>query len=62
MFEFENLTFAPIDRNLIAAESLSQGELKWLNEYHATVYEKLEPLLDNDTKAWLKKATAPIMP
>ncbi|MBL4836476.1 MAG: M24 family metallopeptidase C-terminal domain-containing protein [Kordiimonadaceae bacterium] len=33
-----------------------------LNEYHATVYEKLEPLLDNDTKAWLKKATAPIMP
>ncbi|MBL4836477.1 MAG: M24 family metallopeptidase [Kordiimonadaceae bacterium] len=28
MFEFENLTFAPIDRNLIAAESLGQGELK----------------------------------
>lgn len=60
MFEFENLTWAPIDRNLIDPSGLSDIELKWLNDYHATVYEKLSSLVDSETKAWLEKATAPI--
>lgn len=60
MFEFENLTWAPIDHNLIDASGLNDIELNWLNEYHATVYEKLASLVDSETKAWLKKATAPI--
>ncbi len=60
MFEFENLTWAPIDRNLIDASGLDDIELNWLNEYHATVYEKLASLVDSETKAWLEKATAPI--
>jgi len=60
MFEFENLTWAPIDRNLIEASVLNSIELKWLNEYHATVYRKLVALVDTKTKAWLEKATAPI--
>ncbi|MEX0299933.1 MAG: aminopeptidase family protein P, partial [Kordiimonas sp.] len=60
MFEFENLTWAPIDRNLIDASGLDDIELKWLNDYHTAVYEKLAPLVDSETKAWLEKATAPI--
>jgi len=58
MFEFENLTWAPIDHNLIDASKLNETELAWLNTYHATVYEKLGPIVDSVTNAWLKQATA----
>ncbi|PCJ51868.1 MAG: hypothetical protein COA73_16850 [Candidatus Hydrogenedentota bacterium] len=57
MFEFETLTFAPIDYNLIDASALNPAELKWLNDYHAAVYEKLESLVDSETKSWLARAT-----
>jgi len=60
MFEFENLTWAPIDRNLIAIEALNDKELKWLNNYHAAVYEKLGSFVDSETQDWLKAVTAPL--
>ena len=31
-----------------------------LNNYHAQVYEKISPYLDEDEKAWLKEATRAI--
>ena len=61
MFEFENLTWAPIDRNLIAVAALNDSELTWLNNYHAEVYEKLNSLVDGETGKWLKTATAPML-
>ena len=60
MFEFENLTWAPIDHNLIDASKLNKTELTWLNTYHTTVYEKLGPIVDSVTNTWLKQATAPL--
>jgi len=60
MFEFENLTWAPIDRNLIEVNALNDSELNWLNKYHAEVYAKLANIVDSDTQDWLRDATSPL--
>ncbi|MFN3626055.1 MAG: aminopeptidase P family protein [Hyphomicrobium sp.] len=57
---FETLTLAPIDKRLIAKELLSAEELEWLNDYHARVFAALSPELDDETRAWLKAATAAV--
>jgi len=38
---FENLTMAPIDKDLILTENLNKNEKKWLNNYHRTVFKNL---------------------
>ena len=41
---FENLTMAPIDKDLIIKENLNKNEKKWLNNYHQTVFKNLKNL------------------
>jgi len=60
LFGFETVTLAPIDRDLVATELLTQGERDWLNAYHARVHAALGPKLDADCRAWLDAVTAPI--
>ena len=60
MLGFETLTFAPIDRRLVVKEMLSEGELAWLNDYHAQVLAKIGPTLSGADRAWLDQACAPI--
>jgi len=57
-YGFEPLTYIPFERKLIDVDRLSKTQLQWLNNYHASVVEKLEPVLDAATIAWLKKAAA----
>ncbi|HHU07456.1 MAG TPA: aminopeptidase P family protein [Clostridiaceae bacterium] len=58
---FDNLTFVPFDRELIDPEMLSPEELKWTNDFHASVLEKVEPLLkDNNEIEWLRQTCAPL--
>jgi Xaa-Pro aminopeptidase len=57
---FETLTLAPIDHRLIAADVLTSAEIAWLDGYHARVADKLAPLLDHETGAWLAAATCPL--
>jgi Xaa-Pro aminopeptidase len=57
---FETLTLAPIDRRLIVKELMSADEIAWLDAYHAHVAEALGPELDEETRPWLRKATAPL--
>jgi Xaa-Pro aminopeptidase len=40
-------------------ELLSADEKKWVNEYHAQVWEKVSPLLKHDKRAleWLRRET-----
>ena len=54
---FETLTLAPIDHRLIDTRLLSNGELEWVNAYHARVRETLAPLLDRETRVWLEATT-----
>jgi Xaa-Pro aminopeptidase len=57
---FEALTLAPIDRRLVDPGLLTPGEIKWLDAYHARVYARLFPELDDATAGWLEQATAPL--
>jgi Xaa-Pro aminopeptidase len=60
MLGFETLTFAPIDRRLIAIDLLSQAERTWLDAYHADVAAKIGPQLEPEVRAWLQTECAPI--
>jgi Xaa-Pro aminopeptidase len=58
MLEFETLTVAPIDRNLIDVAMLTTTEREWLNGYHARVYATLADRLNEAEREWLAKAAA----
>jgi Xaa-Pro aminopeptidase len=60
MLGFETLTFAPIDRHLIALDLLSADERAWVDNYHAQVMAVVGPQLDGDARAWLESACAPL--
>lgn len=60
MMEFETITFAPIDLELVELSLLTKEERVWLNEYHTKVREKISPLVDEETRTWLIKATRAI--
>jgi Xaa-Pro aminopeptidase len=60
LLEFETLTLAPIDLNMIEVPLLMPNEKAWLNAYHARVRETLSPLVDAETKTWLETATRAI--
>lgn len=58
--QMESLTLCPIDTKPIDIKMLTPEEMEWLNAYHAEVYEKLAPYLDEEEKKWLKNATKAI--
>lgn len=59
-YNFETITLCPIDTRPIAVELLTAEEIKWINNYHKMVYDKLNNHLDKDEKIWLKDKTKPI--
>ncbi len=58
--EFETLTLCPIDTRCIDPTLLRDDEVAWLNAYHATVRERLAPLVAGPALAWLDARTAPL--
>jgi len=56
--QLEPLTLCPIDTTPIVPGMLTDDERKWLNDYHALVYERLAPLLSNEERAWLRGKTS----
>ena len=59
-YGFEPLTMCPFEREAILPEEMTAEEIRLLNEYHRTVYEKISPFLCEKGSAWLRDATAPI--
>lgn len=57
---FDILTYIPFDLDAIHIEMMSANDKKLLNDYHAKVYEKISPYLDEDEKEWLKTYTRAI--
>lgn len=57
---FETLTLCPIDTRCIDRALMRGDEIDWLNAYHATVRERLAPLLSGDALAWLQTRTQAI--
>ena len=58
--EFETVTLVPYEREAILTDMLTKKELEWINAYHKKVYETIGPMLNEEEKAWLKEATAPL--
>ena len=50
---FENLTLAPIDKDLIDFKQLTSNEKNYLFKYHMAVYTKLSKYLSRVEKKWL---------
>ena len=59
-YDFETLTFVPLDRRLIDTSALAPWEAAWLDRYHAVVREKLSGRISGQARAWLDAATAPL--
>ncbi len=57
---FENLSWCPIDRELINKDLLNKKEVEWINTYHANVFIKLNVFMNDNEKKWLKLATEQI--
>ena len=57
---FENLTWAPIDRDTIDPGLLEPADRERLNAYNREVYEKLSPHLSGEEADWLRDATQPV--
>ncbi len=57
---FENLTMAPIEKDLIDNKSLNRNEKKWLNNYHKIVFKNLIKSMNKIESLELKKACSAI--
>ena len=57
---FEPITYVPFDLDAINPDIMNAEDKERLNTYHATVYEKVSPYLDDEEKEWLKKYTRAI--
>ncbi len=53
--KFENLTLAPIDKNLIEKSLLSHKEVLWINNYHKKVFNSLKKFMNKSDLKDLKK-------
>lgn len=58
--QFETLTLCPIDTRCMDLAMLDAGERAWLNAYHATVRERLAPLVVGKARDWLERSTQPV--
>lgn len=59
-YQFETITYFPIDTAPIDLNLLTCEEKEWLNQYHALVYERLSPFLRDEALQWLTVHTTPI--
>ena len=56
----EPLTLCPIDKRPIDIGMLTDDEIRYLNDYHQTVWSRLSPKLSADEQAWLREACQPL--
>lgn len=59
-YNFETITLCPIDTKPISKKLLTKDEVKWLNNYHKMVFNKLKKFLSAEERAWLKRKTKAI--
>ena len=58
--KFEELTMAPIEKDLIKKKMLNKKEIDWLNKYHTKVKKNLFRFMNLEEKANLIDACSPI--
>jgi Xaa-Pro aminopeptidase len=60
---FEHVTMVPLCKKLIDVKELTDGEIKWINEYHKEIWKKTHEYFEGDerTMRWLKRETEPLL-
>lgn len=58
--KFETVTLCPIDTRCIQLALMRTDEITWLNDYHATVRQRLASKLSGAALNWLLERTEPI--
>ena len=58
--EFRNITFVPIQTDMVNVDSLTDQERDWLQAYNLEVCEKVSPFLSSADQKWLEGACASI--
>ena len=56
-YKFDTISYCPIDLNAVVVDMLTEEEKNWLNNYHKTVFEKLNSYLSKDEVEFLKQET-----
>ncbi|MEM7718000.1 MAG: aminopeptidase P family protein [Pseudomonadota bacterium] len=59
-YDFETLTFVPLDTRLIAVDMLAPWEAAWVDRYHSDVRDRLSGRISEDASTWLEAATRPL--
>lgn len=59
-YQFEVMSYCPIDLDAIEISLLNNDEKEWLNNYHKETYNKLSPCLNEDEKNFLREVTRAI--
>lgn len=57
---FRHLTYVPIDLEAIDVQYMEPSDIRKLNAYHKSVYEKLSPYFEGTELEKLKSATRAI--
>jgi Xaa-Pro aminopeptidase len=57
---FRNLTWIPIQTDALLPDRLSEGELGWLNSYHATVADVVGARCSDEARLWLSTTCKPV--
>lgn len=60
-YGFETLTLCPFDLALFDTSIMTPDEIEWVNQYHATVRQRLLPLLKPNEQEWLIAHTAELV-
>ena len=58
--QFDNLTMAPIDKNLMDFKILNKKEKNWVNNYHKKVFNNLKKIMNKNEVLELEKACSAI--
>lgn len=58
---FSPLTHIPIQAKMIQTKLLSEAEIRWVDAYHANVWEEISPRVKGDALDWLRRNTKPLV-
>ena len=59
-YQMETMTLCPYEREAIDKNLLTEQEIMQINAYHERIYNELAPLLDEETRSFLKEQTKAI--
>lgn len=60
MLGFQNLTWAPLSRELIDCSILTKEEKRWVDDYHAETHFRIKKHLTESDAAWLESSCRPL--